>query len=687
MKHNVIRFVFAVWLTFVTARFGNTIIKSVANPFNAGMDWWWCGVWILLCALALSATMAMRRSSKKRVWLMPVVPAVAMLYLSGTFVSALVAVWLFLLCVSIGVFVLQNTIGKDHAAMEYVVCGVPLGTGFISMGVLALGLTRHLTVMALAGFLGALTLASIIWWRRNISLKFRTAVTARVAEDNLVYSLMSATGLVYLLWAVAPEIQFDALNYHLAVPAKYLEHSAIVDLRFFHAYFARTIELFLAACLALGGPAAAKIWIFLMSAAAVAGVYALGRCSFDQRVGLWAAALFMTTPVVGWLFGTAYIDNVMALFVTASFIALVKWEDSRNKRWLYVTALLAGIAAGSKLSALLAYVFVAPVVTFGLRRHLPTLAIATAAFLLAAMPTFVLVYGFTGNPVFPLMNGVFESPKWNLDNSIMNAADYGIPVNFSSFIRFPFRLTFDTDRFGEGIPRGALGLTLLFAFPFAGLLWPESRKARRLLMIAAAGFVVLLFLTMQYARYYVTMLPVLAVLGVATVFYVFPTGASRIATASVLAVVVIQPFVLSLQFWSIPDRFPAALAAGLENNESFLRRALPGYSAVVYVNSVAADGDRILGLGTENLRFYLRPELQTAPLALYDDPVRLLAGIRSDKDLASAMKGLRFRYLLVLKAALESPSESFPYLQRTFLESHAEKVFEEGQVVVFRLRL
>jgi len=33
-----------------------------------------------------------------------------------------------------------------------------------------------------------------------------------------------------LVWAVAPEVQFDAINYHLAVPRIYLDNAGFIDL-------------------------------------------------------------------------------------------------------------------------------------------------------------------------------------------------------------------------------------------------------------------------------------------------------------------------------------------------------------------------------------------------------------------------------------------------------------------------
>jgi hypothetical protein len=60
-------------------------------------------------------------------------------------------------------------------------------------------------------------------------------------------------------------VQFDALNYHLAVPKTYLESSRIVELPFLHFYLARLVELFFTACLVVGGAATAKLWVFITS--------------------------------------------------------------------------------------------------------------------------------------------------------------------------------------------------------------------------------------------------------------------------------------------------------------------------------------------------------------------------------------------------------------------------------------
>src|SRR5205823_11238485 len=156
---------------------------------------------------------------------------------------------------------------------------------------------------------------------------------------------------------------------------------------------------------------------------------------------------------------------------------------------------------------------IAPFVIWQLRSRLRVLAIAVIAASVFAVPTYVLTYSFTGNPIFPLLNGIFKSPKWPIDNKITNASDFGMPMNVRSLIRFPFRLTFDTTRFGEALPRGSVGVTLLLAFPFSLFLLQRERPAVQILIAAMMSYLLVMFYTMQYARYYLLILPLLAVLA------------------------------------------------------------------------------------------------------------------------------------------------------------------------------
>src|SRR5205807_325377 len=117
------------------------------------------------------------------------------------------------------------------------------------------------------------------------------------------------------------------------------------------------------------------------------------------------------------------------------------------------------------------------------------------------------------------------------ENRVMDANAYGIGTSPAALSRLPFSLTWNTIRFGTATPRGGAGTALLLALPFSVALLAAPRSAsaiarslkRRasaaILFATAVLYLVLWAFSFQNIRYYVHILPVICVLGVATVFH------------------------------------------------------------------------------------------------------------------------------------------------------------------------
>src|SRR5262249_14138537 len=139
---------------------------------------------------------------------------------------------------------------------------------------------------------------------------------------------------------------------HLAISQTYVRNHGFVDVPYsFHSYFYRLIDMLFTIAIALHGAAAAKLLSFSFSLIVALAVYSLGKLAFDQRTGVWAAAFFYTTPIVSWLSGTAYIDNAVAMVLTAMILAFLRWAQSNETGWLYAASLLAGGAVAAKVDA------------------------------------------------------------------------------------------------------------------------------------------------------------------------------------------------------------------------------------------------------------------------------------------------------------------------------------------------
>src|SRR5260370_16672045 len=81
-------------------------------------------------------------------------------------------------------------------------------------------------------------------------------------------------------------------------------------------------------------------------------VSAWGRRRLSARAGLWAAAIWLSNPVVLWLGTTAYVDLGVTLFVCVGAYAFFNWLETRQESWLILSALLLGFAASAKYTGL-----------------------------------------------------------------------------------------------------------------------------------------------------------------------------------------------------------------------------------------------------------------------------------------------------------------------------------------------
>ncbi len=683
---------FTFWTVVITVRYSRAVLQSVGSPFNEGADVEWLVVWLAIAVFTCLA-ITLRRLLPLALGLL-IAACLTITILSGAFMSAVMALWIFVLAWAWGLRILQVARVQIDDAVEAASVAVPLGLLVLALAAFGLALVHLLTTFWIWVLLLGLSASQ---GRALIRLIHLPALTTHKPGLGIWFPLMVSAPVVVLnlVWAVAPEVQFDAINYHLAVPRIYLDNAGFIDLPyFFQSYLFRLVEMLFAIGLGLHDEVVAKLISFGLGLIAACGVFTLGKLIFDTRTGCWAAAFFYTTPVVSWLSGTTYIDHAVAVFLTAGIIAFFRWRNARERMgWIYTSALLAGAAVGTKLTA----VYGLPVL-FGFLilslwrgsagRMVKTSAMYAVLFLVVILPWYGLTYYWTGNPVFPLLNGVFKSPLWDTESRLSNSGNFGIGSSPSSLLRLPFRLTFDSMRFGESSPSGSAGVALLLAFPFSvGLLLAGTRNTG-LLLITSFIYLLLWAYSFQYVRYYVPILPVISILGVATVFHFSELPLLGTINRVCLMLALIMQFpTTSIQFWNIPERFPIAVALGRETREHFLERALGGYATVKYLNEVTKAGDRLLGVDVEQFRFYLNVPLETFAGSTGGSVSRTAAGMSPDERLLRRLKEARFSHILVRRGALKDPPAWYPYLKPDFLDQFTVMEFSDESTLVYRLKM
>lgn len=479
---------------------------------------------------------------------------------------------------------------------EQVAFAAALGLGTIAYAVFGLGIAG---VLRLPMFIALLAVALALGWRDIFQL---LGLLRRLHRPrNLVSLALGAALAVLLLLALVgmrtpPAVQeWDSLSYHLAVPKRYLQEARIFFIPYdHHSNFPFTMEMLYTLGLSLSSDYLAKGFHLLAGVICVVAMFGFARRFLPKlpRAGLVAGALFASVPLVVWEAGTAYIDLGLTLFTLLAVYGVVVWWYDRRSRWLVISGIMAGLAAGVKMTGLGTLLVLELIVAFGcIRRERvgPAMrflgAFAVPALLVAA-PWYIKTLLWTGNPVYPFFYEIFGGVNWSQEQADAYREaqrQFGCGHGLLAFVLLPFNLTFTPGKFFDvPLPRSHIGPAFLAFVPLLALRRPLARGLG-ILLAFAAGSTVIWFVLSQQSRYFI---PVLAVLSIcaavgALQLSVHSTRTSRLVGAT-LALAVVPLLVLNVFI----RQFVVPVALGIQSRDHFLTLALPGYQVLQYANEM-----------------------------------------------------------------------------------------------------
>lgn len=621
-----------------------------------------------------------------------------------------VLVWLLVLAIALGDRVLRICVKRLHLmAIERILFSVALGLGLIGLVVLALAIIHVLHSAVLFLLLAALSAVLLPSSISEVRTKVRwcgPSLRSWRLSDHRLLSVVVASASICIsgayVWAIAPAVHHDALNYHLAVPQTYVDVGGLVEIpEEFRSHWAHSAEMLYALGLALVGQPLPALIHFASGLFTSGLILALGQRIGSPRAGLLGALLFLALPITTWESGTAYIDLMVTLYTFAATYAVVAWWLAVDDAWLVVGGMFIGLALGTKLNAVL---FLIPAIVFmmgvlmashGFQAPLGSraLALVVPAVVLAA-PWFALEWLRTGNPVFPFFNAYFRSTKWPLENTFFNFSTFGIGHSIADLLRLPWALAVNASAFGEGTNNALAGLTLV-ALPWTCLLAP-TRTRRVMLVIASLVTVsmVFWFVTGQYLRYLMPATPMMTLLAGLNVNSMWTRASTkscgkRLLFAGLIVLLswlTLTRLTVTSWFFSIPERYPYRLVLGLESSEEFLSRSIRSYDALRYL-AQQSEGDRgikVFSVGNEY-------RLYAGRAAIYDIIGSPLAGMLASLPpgglLASTLAEHGFTHILVDQNRLDVvPSWSqVGAVNTSFLQQFAHLEFARNRVYVFGL--
>src|SRR5579872_3477003 len=201
-------------------------------------------------------------------------------YMVNVLASLAVALWMLWLSFQSGAWLCRKTFAReDFSKLDQWSVGGAAGLGMLAMGVMALGAARLWYAGVFWGIGALLTLIFIFFNRTPEWEAGAPRPEARAPWHSVWMIVLFLFFFLFILDECTPEIFYDALYYHIAVPRLYqIAHRLYSLPTLLFSNFVLTIQLIYGAALTLGSEITAK---FMHGGMAV--MMAFGFIAFEKR--------------------------------------------------------------------------------------------------------------------------------------------------------------------------------------------------------------------------------------------------------------------------------------------------------------------------------------------------------------------------------------------------------------------
>ncbi len=518
--------------------------------------------------------------------------------------------------------------------------------------------------LGLLGFILAATGASQFWilftaqililgwsiWKgilRPVAALIKNSITEIKSSSSLIpawmkWAALLALILTFLMTLLPPADAFDALLYHLTVPAHWLQDGGIRAYDFPHYWFPDLVEGVFFWGLGLGSDIVSQQIHFAWALFAVLLIWDWTRGVWDHLTAWWAVTLMISIPSLLLLASWAYTDMALIFFGVAMLYTLSHGREQNDTRWWRLSAISAGMAMGVKYTS-----FVMPVTAillicawkFHEKKELFTEVVRfTAVSLVTGFIWYLRNWIWMGNPIYPF---VFGGRYWDPFRAAWFAgAGTGSGWDLKALALLPLTITLGYQDIN--FIDADIGPLLLLTLPFA--LWMLARAKHddtpRKTTLTAIGFFAA-FSAAFWVYGYITShnLWQTRLLLPALVPFVIPAAVGIIAANSLntrqLRLYFIVSIIAAASIYTnlldtcltVIARNPLSIATGITTSQNYLERYQPAYTHAIQMVSQTSLNSRIYLL-FEPRSYEMDRKIQPDPILdnfshdvyLYKDP-------------------------------------------------------------------
>ena len=521
----------------------------------------------------------------------------------------------------------------------------------------------------------------------------------------IIIAFLAVNILVNIIGSLTPEIFYDSLLYHLALPRLYLLNHKIfhVSWNLFSNYPCLG-EMLYTFAVSVQGDELAKLINLSVSVLCAAAVYLVSCRLFDRRVGILATAFFYITPITSTLSWTTGVDLFVVFFILLAFYAFF------NSFPVYVVALFAGLALSCKLTALF-FIPAFLILYISKKAKLKDIFIFVVIILAVFAPWLIKNIIYTGNPLFPHLRNFFGGTVLNEDSFkilIAELRDTKIR-NILDVLKLPWDLTVNVPPFG----RYMIGPMFLFLIPLI-FIRGLSRAPSRAPDIVRSGsgtvpnymkYIPLFFLSClifwvvvtQLSRYF---LPGIAVLSIILAyscvkFFDFKGILKHTIFAGIILILGLN---ICWSFYLLNYYFkPFCVVTGLQSREEYMMYEKPHYPYYVvfkYINENLPEDSKILFVGETRGFHSLRNFVASSAFDL-NPFLELLKTCKTHVEIYENLNKQNFTHILINYKEIRRINKTYNIFNLTskqiklyddFRENYLEIVFNDADTYIFKIK-
>ena len=628
-------------------------------------------------------------------------------------------VWLAMLAVATALGSRLTRRLEYHSLLERLTFSAGLGLALFSLLSLGLGFAGLLHGWL---FWGLLVGGGLLLWSefRDLGRALRQVSWPRPlgAWQVFLSLFIAATLLLALLLTLTPPAEWDSLTYHLVGPARYLQaHRLTSEFDIYYLFFPSFTEMLFTLGMGLKGDVVPRLLHFGYLLLTLGALGAFAARYWERRLGLLAAALFLSIPTAVQIATWSYVDLALTFYSLAAVYALFNWLEAQaptpdqgtgrtsGRGWLVLAGLFSGACASIKYTGASVLLILGAILLWSLVRRRLTLkrfllgtAVVIGFSLMVAAPWYIKNAIVTGNPIYPL---VWGGRGWN-EVSTRWLLALGEKKSFLDLLILPWTLVI-VGREGTVAYDATFSPVFLLLLPMLLFVDRRAKWIGELFLAATMGFVAWIASgAAAYGKFILQGRMVLPIFAPLSLLCAYSLDGLRIwdrksfSLRRVLTMIVALTLVLGLlyQALTIAGFNPVPQLTGYQSRESYQEQRISQrwYPAIAYLNENLTADDKVLFLWEP--RSYGTQVPHEADV-LFDNWAQLVHRYGTADQVAEGLRREGFSHLLVNEyiypwivadypLSLEERTTWEEFQVRTLADSSV--VYTDGQyLVLYRL--